>query len=226
MSGTAALLLWDWGKGCGFLAVKGWRDLRWTVARFCGNVAPFAAGPTTDNDYSPTKQSVGSFNTKLYNISYCLDKNTFDHPRFPDICLRAWNKSERHDAKFHDGLAIKDVKATCHTTAAQKSVGRTQSQSRLIKCLLIGQYLANNYLLPIRKDARLLVTQHWPKWPNRAWSLLEGSSYEPEGPSGATSQKSTPCTGAQSRGRGPTQKTDNTDKGCTSPHLNGPFSLT
>ena len=70
LSGTAALLLWDWGKGCGFLAVKGWRDLRWTVARFCGNVAPFAAGPTTDNDYSPTKQSVGSFNTKLFNIVY------------------------------------------------------------------------------------------------------------------------------------------------------------
>ena len=62
------------------------------------------------------------------------------------------------------------------------------------------------------------MTQHWPKWPNRAWSLSEGSSYEPEGPSGATSQKSTPCTGAQSRGRGPTQKTDNTDMGCTSPH--------
>ena len=29
-------------------------------------------------------------------------------------------KQECHDAKFHDGLAIKDVKATCDTTAAPK----------------------------------------------------------------------------------------------------------
>ena len=29
-------------------------------------------------------------------------------------------KQERHDAKFHDGLAIKDVKAICDTTAAQE----------------------------------------------------------------------------------------------------------
>ena len=62
-------------------------------------------------------------------------------PRFPDICLRTRNK-ERHDAKFHDGPAIKGRKATCDTTVAQKRVERAESYSFMaIKCLSIGQYL-------------------------------------------------------------------------------------
>ena len=52
-------------------------------------------------------------------------------PRFPDICLRTRNK-ERHDAKFHDGPAIKGRKATCDTTVAQKRVERAESYSWLI----------------------------------------------------------------------------------------------
>ena len=88
----------------------------------------------------------------------------------------------------------------------------------------IGQYMGNTYyLLPIRKDAKLPATQHWPKWLNRAWTLWEGFSCEPEGPSGATSLKSMPCTGVPSRGRGWPR---NRQYLIHPPHLNGLFSLT
>ena len=136
-------------------------------------------------------------------------------------------KQERHDAKFHDGLAIKDVKATCDTTAAPKECGKDWFLILAYNCLLIGQYLANIFSLSGRTKGCLWHnigpsgrTEHGTCWKDPVTN--------PKDPQGTPLKSLRHALGIR------VEVEDDPENRkyrhgvylISPPHLNGPFSLT
>ena len=118
--GTAALLLWNWGKAVVFLRSRDggtcdelWLDFAemWLHLR----LVQLLQSLTTRGQFYWTLLC-GVF--QISDVIYCLWSPKISWHMFENP------KQERHDAKFHDGLAIKDAKATWDTMVAQKECGK------------------------------------------------------------------------------------------------------